>query len=55
MVFTFWVPTFGLIDFLIFHLIGKGFLQTLLSWTLAVLVSGPGTMMLVYLLTHKRE
>lgn len=56
MAFTFWVPTFGLIDFLIFHLIGGGFLQTLLSWTLALLVSGPGTMMLVYFLTNnKRE
>ena len=51
MVLTFWLPTFGLIDFLTCHLMGVSFLQTLLSWTLALFVGTPVTMILFDFLT----
>jgi len=54
MVLTFWLPTFGLIDFLTCHLMEVSFLQTLLSLTLALFVGGPGTIILFDFLTKEK-
>lgn len=41
MALTFWVPAFGLVYFVIYHLMGTGCLQMFLSWVLALFIGVP--------------